>query len=486
MGKAYQVGARFQVSGFGENNSTETRNLKPVTRYVKLSNVATRSSPTTTRRPWQVVRLFLSLLVIAATVFLGARVLARYFAVSEVPLPNLVGLSSEDAQKTLQDLGLTAKIYPSIVADAPINTVTSQSPRAGFVVREGRSISLEINTPTTVAVPSLVGSTEEQARNILQRLALELGTITYDFSNDVPEGQILSQNPPPNTNVPVQSTVSIAVSRGSDVPKVSMPDVRGQNIDAAKSRLRSLGFTNIDTVPSSVTNDAGQTVTQQSPAPSQSVTASTRVTLGYSLSSQIVRQVPNLMGMSLANAQVILQNAGLMIGPVSFINDPAQVGGIVEYKPKNYTLAGAPVQLTFNGYEAIPQALPSQTPGQTPPTQPNPNQPIQTQPTTVPQGPPPGAEVPGGTTTTPATPTASADGSREVPFTFDPGQWGISQLMNQEYRLRVSVTDEQGEVRELLNRSVPPGQPVTASLKVYGEATIQIYINELLFSAYNP
>jgi beta-lactam-binding protein with PASTA domain len=433
------------------------------------------------------VRLFLSLLVIAATVFLGARVLARYFAVSEVPLPNLVGLISEDAQKTLQDLGLTAKVYPSIVADAPINTVTSQSPRAGFVVREGRSISLEINTPTTVAVPSLVGSTEEQARNILQQLALELGTITYDFSNDAPEGQILSQNPPPNTNVPVQSTVSIAVSRGSDVPKVSMPDVRGQNIDAAKSRLRSLGFTNIDTVPSSVTNDAGQTVTQQSPAPSQSVTASTRVTLGYSLSSQIVRQVPNLMGMSFANAQIALRNAGLTIGVFSIIDppDPAQARGVVDYKPKNYTLAGAPIQITLNGYEPIPQALPAQTPpGQTPPaTQPNPNQSVQ--PTTVPQGPPPGAEVQGGTAT-PATPTASADGSREVSFTFDPGQWGISQLMEQEYKLRVSVTDEQGEGRDLLNRTVPPGQPVTASLKVYGEATIQIYINELLFSAYNP
>ncbi len=448
--------------------------------------MATRSSPTPTRRPWQIVRLLLSLLVIAATVFFGLQVLSRYFAISEVPLPNLVGMTSEEAQQTLQELGLTAKVYPSIVADAPINTVTSQSPRAGFVVREGRSISIDVNTPTNVAVPSLVGSTEEQARNVLQQLNLELGTVTYEFSNDIPEAQILSQNPPPATEVPVQSTVSIAVSRGSNVPKVAMPDVRGQNIEAAKNRLRGLGFTNIDTVPSSVTNDAGQTVTQQSPAGGQSVTSSTRVTLLYSLSSQIVRQVPNLMGMSLVNAQVTLQNAGLTIGPVSFINDPAQVGGIVEYKPKTYTLAGAPVQLIFNGYEPIPQALPPQTPGQTPtPAQQTSSQPAQTPGTTVPQGPPPAVETSGGTATVP-TPTANPDGSREVTFNFDPGQWGISILMEQPYKLRVSANDEQGEGRELFNRTVEPGQSVTATLKVYGEATIQIYINELLFSAYNP
>ena len=115
--------------------------------------MATRSSPTPTRRPWQIVRLLLSLLVIAATVFFGLQVLSRYFAISEVPLPNLVGMTSEEAQQTLQELGLTAKVYPSIVADAPINTVTSQSPRAGFVVREGRSISIDVNTPNNVAVP---------------------------------------------------------------------------------------------------------------------------------------------------------------------------------------------------------------------------------------------------------------------------------------------------------------------------------------------
>jgi beta-lactam-binding protein with PASTA domain len=440
--------------------------------------VATRSSPTPNRRPWQVVRLFFALLVIAGTVFLGARVLSRYFAISEVPLPTLVGLNVDEAQQTLADLGLTARAIPSPVSDAPANTVVSQSPRAGFVVREGRSITLEVSTPTNVAVPSLIGSTEEEARNVLAQLALELGTVSYDFSNDVPAGQILSQNPPPQTEVPVPSTISIIVSRGPNVPTVSMPDLRGQNIDAAKNRLLGLGFTNIDTVPSSVSNDSPQTVTQQSPAPRESITVSTRVTLGYSLSSQIIRQVPNLVGMSLVDAQTTLRNAGLSVGVLTFINDPAQAGGVVTYSPNQYTLANAPVMLTINGpVQSLPVDQQAQSPTGTPQTEFTPG--------TVPQGPPvPIGETPA-TSATPTAPSASADGSRAIPFSFDPNQMGITQLVQQDYDLSLTVTDDQGE-RELLNRRVPAGQSVSETLNVYGEATIQMKINGVLFMAWNP
>ena len=436
--------------------------------YAKLPGVATRTSPKTSRRPWQVVRLFFALLVIAGTVFLGAQVLSRYFAISEVQLPTLVGSNVDEAQQTLENLGLTARTIPSPVSDAPANTVISQSPGAGFMVREGRSITLEVSTPTTVAVPSLVGSSDEEARNVLAQLALELGGVTYDFSNDVREGLVISQNPPPGTDVPVPSEISISVSRGPNVPTVSMPDLRGQNIDAAKNRLRSLGFTSVDTVPSSVSNDAPQTVTQQSPAPREDITVSTRVTLGYSLSSQIVRQVPNLMGQSLANAQVTLQNAGLVIGVVNFIQDPAQAGGVVQYKPSRYTLANSPIEITFNGYEAIPSQQPLLTPSQ-------PNESAQT----VPQGPPNQAQtLPNATSTAPST-----DGSSDYPFTFDPNQYQITQLVEQDYNLRVKVEDDQGE-RDLLNQRVRAGQSVTASLKVYGDASFQMYVNDILFMAW--
>jgi hypothetical protein len=178
------------------------------------------------------------------------------------------------------------------------------------------------------------------------------------------------------------------------------------------------------------------------------------------------------MGQSLATAQVTLQNAGLVIGVVNFIQDPAQAGGVVHYKPSQYTLANSPIEITFNGYEAIPSQQPIFTPSES-----QTNQPSQT----VPQGPPNQPQTLPNSESTASSP--SADGSRDYPFTFDPNQYQITQLVEQDYNLRVNVTDDQGE-RDLLNQRVRAGQSVTASFKVYGDASFQMYVNDILFMAW--
>ena len=55
--------------------------------------------------------------------------------------------------------------------------------------------------------------------------------------------------------------------------------------------------------------------------------------------------------------------------------------------------------------------------------------------------------------------------------------------MEKSYNLRLEVQDDQG-TRELFNRTMSAGEPVTASYKVYGQAQLQIYINDILYHAY--
>jgi hypothetical protein len=190
-------------------------------------------------------------------------------------------------------------------------------------------------------------------------------------------------------------------------------------------------------------------------------------------------QVPNLVGNTLENAQALLQVAGLTLGPVSYVTDPAKPGGITTYSPSRYTVRGAPVLVEYNGYEPIPSpttpmlaptlATPSPTPG---PATPAPD--VQTTPE---------PEVTPNTPVTP-TPTASSDGSRDLPFSFDPGIIGISALMEKSYNLRLEVQDDRGQ-RELFGRTMAAGEPLMATYKVYGPAQLQIYINDILYQAYS-
>jgi hypothetical protein len=77
----------------------------------------------------------------------------------------------------------------------------------------------------------------------------------------------------------------------------------------------------------------------------------------------------------------------------------------------------------------------------------------------------------------------SNENSRAVPFTFDPAEFGIPETLEQPYDLRVSVEDALGE-RDVFTKRVDAGQPIETSLQIYGDATIKIFINEILFSAY--
>ena len=398
-----------------------------------------------------------------------------HFSVKEVSLPNVSGLAIEEATATLENLGFYVKTYVQIVSGATINSVTAQSPEPGAVVRQGRSISLGVNSSGEIEVPLLIGSTQEQAKIILTALGLELGEVSYIYS-DIPQGQVISQIPEQTTKVSLNTKVSTVISRGPNVPTVTLPEVRGLNINTAKQRLGNLGFTKIDTVPSSVSSDKPQTVSQQTPPWGESVPTSTRITLGYSLSSSVVAQVPNLVGQTLQNAQALLQSSGLTLGPVNYVTDPAKPGGITTYAPSRYTVYGAPVMVEYNGYEPIPSSAPQPTPTPVPTPTPTPAPAPQPTPSPAP------LETPD-TLVTP-TPTVSSDGSRDLSFTFDPSAIGISALIEKSYNLRLEVQDAQGQ-RELFNRTMSAGESLKASYKVYGQAQLQIYINDILYQAYS-
>ena len=443
------------------------------------SRMATRVA--TSNRPWHIMRLLACLLMVLFTGYLIVTTMMRYFSVSEISLPDVRGMSSEDALATLEGLGFNPKTYSQIVSGEPLNTVTAQSPEAGAVVRQGRSISLGINSSGDIVVPLLTGSTQEQAKNILAALGLELGEVSYAFS-DIPQDQVLSQVPQQSMLVTPNTKVAVVVSRGPNVPMVAMPEVRGLGIEAAQQRLKSLGFSIVDAIPSSVSSDRPQTVTQQSPGAKEMVTTSTRITLGYSLSSSVVVQVPSLVGSTLQNAQTTLQSVGLTLGPVSYINDPAKPAGISTYAPSRYTVYGAPIIVEFNGFEPIPTPGVVATLLPTPSPTPSPAQSVQV--TLTPQETPAQVENPVEDIVQTPPPITSNDGSRELPFSFDPKDQGISALLEKPYNLRLVVEDDQGE-RDLYIRTVPAGEAVVATFKVYGQAQLKEYINDILFQGWS-
>jgi serine/threonine-protein kinase len=95
--------------------------------------------------------------------------------------------------------------------------VIETNPAAGQVVERGSRVTLFVaQGPATVEVPDLEGKTLSQAERELGEAGLKLGRATRVFSEDVPNGRIVSQNPSAGIPVGPGTTVTVDVSRGRE------------------------------------------------------------------------------------------------------------------------------------------------------------------------------------------------------------------------------------------------------------------------------
>ncbi|MBC7266398.1 MAG: PASTA domain-containing protein [Coriobacteriia bacterium] len=153
-----------------------------------------------------------------------------------------------------------------------------------------------------VVVPAVVGLPEPDAVNRLQQAGLvaeDAGTL---FSDEVPRGRVISQEPAAGSTVDRGTSVRLVVSAGSET--FTMPDVIGRSADEATRELQSLGLTVSTQIVESQL--ASGTVLESFPAPGSEVRAGTPVRLS------IAGQPPSASGI----AQFSFTGVTVLIDPV--------------------------------------------------------------------------------------------------------------------------------------------------------------------------
>ncbi|NUO91114.1 MAG: Stk1 family PASTA domain-containing Ser/Thr kinase [Dermatophilaceae bacterium] len=148
----------------------------------------------------------------------------------------------------------------------------SETKAKGVVLRVEPSAGSELGKQSVVrvlvskgkeryAVPQLIGTKVADAGPVLTPVNLRLGSTREDWSETVPEGVVISQEPAAGASVRRNAEVAVVVSKGREPIKV--PSVTGAGFDAASAAITRVGLkvaraedVNSDTVP------AGQVVSQ--------------------------------------------------------------------------------------------------------------------------------------------------------------------------------------------------------------------------------
>lgn len=133
-------------------------------------------------------------------------------------VPNVVNYEDSQATTLLEEAGLKVTHGYAYDDNVEKDHVISSDPVAGTEVEEGSTVKIIISNgkeQKKVVVPKLEGMSEANAAAKLTELNL-VGAPTYEYSDTVKEGQVISQDPVVNTEVDEQSTVSYVVSKGQE------------------------------------------------------------------------------------------------------------------------------------------------------------------------------------------------------------------------------------------------------------------------------
>jgi beta-lactam-binding protein with PASTA domain/tRNA A-37 threonylcarbamoyl transferase component Bud32 len=154
-------------------------------------------------------------------------------------VPDVVGMNYGDAVQALNDANLAATKH-EVFSQKPVGKVISQDPPAGEQVVEGTEIVVDVSRGVKqVAVPSVVGMSEDDATTTLQQAGFAVSS-TNAPSDSTPEGIVSDQSPDGGTQAAKGSTVTITVSSGPSTTTV--PDEVGQDKQVAIDDLKANGF----------------------------------------------------------------------------------------------------------------------------------------------------------------------------------------------------------------------------------------------------
>lgn len=158
-----------------------------------------------------------------------------------VTIPALAGRDAEEVLAALRDLDVAIgeSIYEAN-DDVPEGNVISASQREGDVIPHNQAVILTISTgPAPITFPDLAGKSREEAEAVIGDLALA-ATWQEEFSDDVPAGNVISQQPGPGSEGHRKDAITVTVSKGPEL--FDVPDVFGKSAGEARRILEEAGF----------------------------------------------------------------------------------------------------------------------------------------------------------------------------------------------------------------------------------------------------
>lgn len=162
---------------------------------------------------------------------------------TEVEMIKIIGMTVDEAQAKLEDMGITVVVSGTQESDEEAGTILSQDPKEGSMIAQNSTVKVVVAGQSTteadeIDVPSVVGKTKSEAETAIKNAKFNYKE-TYEYSADVAADVVISQSPA-SGKLAEGSTIEIVISQGEQSKTV--PNVIGSAQSAAQSSLTAAGL----------------------------------------------------------------------------------------------------------------------------------------------------------------------------------------------------------------------------------------------------
>ena len=187
----------------------------------------------------------LSVLVSAVCVWyiLGQSTNPLFSRRADVTVPELVGLTQEEAETALKEEGLNILWEEVYNPGVDPGLVCAQQPAAGRTVKQGQTLTVSVSLGTQwLTVPDLTGQNRDEA---LQSLRDQGFSVAVEFLHDntIEPYTIVRTEPAAGEQLAAGQIVKAVVARPIPDPNRQVPDLVGLSLAEARSRLQERGLT---------------------------------------------------------------------------------------------------------------------------------------------------------------------------------------------------------------------------------------------------
>ena len=247
---------------------------------------------------------------------------------SQVAVPNVIGLKEAEAVERLEAAKFEAKVE-RVFAAAPVGEVVEQRPESGERAATGSAVTVKASKgQNTKPVPDVIGLREDEAIATLRESGFEARV--FDVPAADPAGTVVAQEPPPGDRAPPDSRVRINVSTGEQSgetterpgttatptttgpAQVSVPNVVGVAQTPALRRLRAAGLRGV--VAYRTSDQPRGRVIEQRPASGTSANRNGQVQLVVAVPATAEElEVPDVRDQDEDSARQTLEDLGFRV-----------------------------------------------------------------------------------------------------------------------------------------------------------------------------